>query len=69
MLELSILCFLAERSLHAYELRARISALMGHVRPISDGALYPALRRLQQAKLVEPRGQLRQGGPPATSSG
>lgn len=49
MLTLSILGFLAEEPLHAYELRARISGLSGHVRPVSDGALYPALNRLRAA--------------------
>lgn len=49
MLTLCILGFLAEEPLHAYELRARISGLTGHVRPVSDGALYPALNRLRAA--------------------
>lgn len=49
MLELSILGFLAEGPLHGYELKARISALSGHVRPVSDGALYPAITRLIKA--------------------
>ncbi|MDQ0602456.1 DNA-binding PadR family transcriptional regulator [Streptomyces canus] len=46
MLELSILGFLAEEPLHGYELKERIKALSGHVRPVSDGALYPAITRL-----------------------
>ncbi|MFG2781661.1 PadR family transcriptional regulator [Streptomyces prunicolor] len=46
MLELSILGFLAEQPLHGYELKERIKALSGHVRPVSDGALYPAITRL-----------------------
>ena len=49
MLELSILGFLAEQPLHGYELKERIKALSGHVRPVSDGALYPALTRLVTA--------------------
>ncbi|MFD4953144.1 PadR family transcriptional regulator [Streptomyces sp. NPDC058451] len=53
MLTLSILGFLAERPMHAYELRRRISDLIGHNRPVSDGALYPALNRLRQAGHVE----------------
>jgi DNA-binding PadR family transcriptional regulator len=52
MLALCILGFLAEDPLHAYELRARISGLSGHVRPVSDGALYPALNRLQKAGFI-----------------
>ncbi|MFD7301502.1 PadR family transcriptional regulator [Streptomyces pharetrae] len=49
MLELSILGFLAEQPLHGYELKERIKALSGHVRPVSDGALYPAITRLVAA--------------------
>ncbi|MET7474448.1 PadR family transcriptional regulator [Streptomyces sp. NPDC005648] len=49
MLELSILGFLAEQPLHGYELKERIKALSGHVRPVSDGALYPAITRLISA--------------------
>jgi DNA-binding PadR family transcriptional regulator len=52
MLTLSILGFLAEQPLHAYELRNRISGLSGHIRPVSDGALYPALDRLRRAGFV-----------------
>jgi DNA-binding PadR family transcriptional regulator len=49
VLELSILGFLAEQPLHGYELKERIKALSGHVRPVSDGALYPAITRLVAA--------------------
>ncbi|GAA3729603.1 PadR family transcriptional regulator [Streptomyces tremellae] len=52
MLTLSILGFLAEQPLHAYELRNRISGLSGNSRPVSDGALYPALDRLRRAGFV-----------------
>ncbi|MGW7368453.1 PadR family transcriptional regulator [Streptomyces sp. NPDC054841] len=54
MLELTILGFLNEQPLHGYELKERIRGLSGHVRPVSDGALYPALTRLVKAgKLAE----------------
>ncbi|MBL1106031.1 PadR family transcriptional regulator [Streptomyces sp. 5-8] len=53
MLELSILGFLAEEPLHGYELKERIKALSGHVRPVSDGALYPAINRLVAAGLLD----------------
>ncbi|NEB75908.1 PadR family transcriptional regulator [Streptomyces sp. SID14478] len=49
MLELPILGFLYEQPLHGYELKERIKALSGHVRPVSDGALYPAITRLRTA--------------------
>ncbi|MBB5916276.1 DNA-binding PadR family transcriptional regulator [Nocardia transvalensis] len=53
MLELSILGFLYEQPMHAYELRQRISGLSGHIRPVSDGALYPAVNRLRAAGFVD----------------
>lgn len=53
MLELSILGFLYEEPMHAYELRSRISGLSGHIRPVSDGALYPAVDRLRKAGFVD----------------
>ncbi|NGO76586.1 PadR family transcriptional regulator [Streptomyces sp. YC504] len=55
MLELTILGFLGERPLHGYELKARIQDLSGHVRPVSDGALYPALTRLVKAGKLDQR--------------
>lgn len=55
MLELSILGFLYEQPLHGYELKARTQSLNGHIRPVSDGALYPAITRLVRAGLVEQR--------------
>ncbi|MEV0227000.1 PadR family transcriptional regulator [Streptomyces sp. NPDC050704] len=62
MLELPILGFLREQPLHGYELRERIKALSGHVRPVSDGALYPAITRLVNA------GKLAQHTEPGTSA-
>ncbi|WP_173405622.1 MULTISPECIES: PadR family transcriptional regulator [Streptomycetaceae] len=52
MLELAILGFLYDASLHGYDLRRRITALTGHVRPISEGTLYPAIKRLEKAGLL-----------------
>lgn len=63
MLTLTILGFLAERPMHAYELRGHVSGLIGHSRPVSDGALYPAITRLVDAGQVERREQPGQGGP------
>ncbi|MFJ8754901.1 PadR family transcriptional regulator [Streptomyces sp. NPDC102441] len=63
MLTLSILGFLAERPMHAYELRQRLSDLIGHNRPVSDGALYPALTRLRQAGHVERQAEPGSGAP------
>ncbi|WP_329181153.1 PadR family transcriptional regulator [Streptomyces sp. NBC_01477] len=49
MLELSILGFLHETPLHGYELRKRVAALTGHVKPIAESTLYPAIKRLEKA--------------------
>jgi DNA-binding PadR family transcriptional regulator len=55
MLALAILGFLHDEPLHGYELKERIKSLTGHVRAVSDGALYPAINRLQTAGLLERR--------------
>ncbi|ACU70456.1 transcriptional regulator, PadR-like family [Catenulispora acidiphila DSM 44928] len=52
MLEFAILGFLFEARLHGYELRKRLAALTGHIRPIADGTLYPAIKRLVEGCLV-----------------
>ncbi|MFJ7910948.1 PadR family transcriptional regulator [Kitasatospora sp. NPDC096204] len=52
MLTLAILGFLYDQPLHGYELKSRITGLTGHVRPVSDGALYPAIARLEKAGLL-----------------
>ncbi|GAA2805523.1 PadR family transcriptional regulator [Streptomyces showdoensis] len=64
MLELTILGFLHERPLHGYELKERIQGLSGHVRPVSDGALYPAITRLTRNGLVESRTEPGAGAAP-----
>ncbi|MEU5663444.1 PadR family transcriptional regulator [Streptomyces longwoodensis] len=64
MLELSILGFLAEGPLHGYELKERIKALTGHVRPVSDGALYPAISRLVAAGRLDQRTEEGTGAAP-----
>lgn len=55
MLALAILGFLHDEPLHGYELKERIKSLTGHVRPVSDGALYPAISRLEAAGMLERR--------------
>jgi DNA-binding PadR family transcriptional regulator len=52
MLKLAILGLLQDRPLHGYELRRHLAALTGHVRPISDGTLYPAIKRLEAEGLL-----------------
>ncbi|WP_328313371.1 PadR family transcriptional regulator [Streptomyces sp. NBC_00442] len=64
MLELSILGFLYEEPLHGYELKERIKGLTGHIRPVSDGALYPAIARLVKAGALEQRTEPGSGAAP-----
>ncbi|MER5519247.1 MULTISPECIES: PadR family transcriptional regulator [unclassified Streptomyces] len=52
MLELAILGFLYDAPLHGYVLRKHIAALTGHVRPVAEGTLYPAIKRLEKAGLL-----------------
>jgi len=52
MLELAILGFLYDAPLHGYELRKRLTALAGHVRPVAESTLYPAIKRLEKAEFL-----------------
>ncbi|SDE50785.1 PadR family transcriptional regulator [Rhodococcus tukisamuensis] len=47
MLELAILGLLLESPMHGYELRKRLTGLLGAFRAFSYGSLYPTLRRMQ----------------------
>jgi DNA-binding PadR family transcriptional regulator len=49
MLEIAVLGLLNESPLHGYELRKRLSSLLGTFRAFSYGSLYPTLRRLSEA--------------------
>ncbi|MBB3038132.1 PadR family transcriptional regulator [Hoyosella altamirensis] len=53
MLELAILGLLQEAPMHGYELRKRLTGLLGPFRAFSYGSLYPALRRMQADGLIE----------------
>lgn len=48
MLELAILGLVSEQPLHGYELKKRLSELLGALWGVSYGSLYPALRRLEK---------------------
>ena len=52
MLELAILGLLLESPMHGYELRKRLTGLLGAFRAFSYGSLYPALRRMQADALI-----------------
>ncbi|GAC58808.1 putative PadR family transcriptional regulator [Gordonia hirsuta DSM 44140 = NBRC 16056] len=52
MLELAILGLLLESPMHGYELRKRLTGLLGAFRAFSYGSLYPTLRRMQADGLI-----------------
>jgi DNA-binding PadR family transcriptional regulator len=52
LLELAILGLLIESPMHGYELRKRLTGLLGAFRAFSYGSLYPALRRMQADALI-----------------
>jgi len=49
VLEIAVLGLLNESPMHGYELRKRLSTLLGAFRAFSYGSLYPTLRRLSEA--------------------
>jgi DNA-binding PadR family transcriptional regulator len=49
VLEIAVLGLLNESPMHGYELRKRLSSLLGTFRAFSYGSLYPTLRRLSEA--------------------
>jgi DNA-binding PadR family transcriptional regulator len=52
-LELAILGLLKEQDLHGYELKKRLSDMLGLASGVSFGSLYPALGRLEMAGAVK----------------
>ena len=52
MLEFAILGLLQQSPMHGYELRKQLAAVLGGLRSISFGSLYPALKRLREAGYV-----------------
>jgi DNA-binding PadR family transcriptional regulator len=48
-LELAVLGLLTESPLHGYELRKRLTAVLGWGRVLSYGSLYPALKKMLRA--------------------
>lgn len=68
MLELAVLGLLHESSMHGYELRKRLTTMLGAFRAaISYGTLYPTLRRLREAGwITEDAPDPAQPAPPLT---
>lgn len=52
MLEMAVLGLLLESPMHGYELRKRLTGLLGAFRAFSYGSLYPTLRRMQADGLI-----------------
>ncbi|MGQ0719368.1 MAG: PadR family transcriptional regulator [Pseudonocardiales bacterium] len=52
MLELAVLGVLHDDPMHGYELRKRLTDLLGAFRACSFGSLYPTLRRLQRCGFI-----------------
>jgi len=53
LLDLAILGLLKERPMHGYELKKRLSYMLGHFWTVSYGSLYPALKRLEKTGTIE----------------
>ena len=52
-LEFALLGLLSQAPLHGYELRKRIQTIFGPFRALSFSVLYPQLRRMMEAGLIE----------------
>ena len=52
-LEFALLGLLSQAPLHGYELRKRIGTIFGPFRALSFSVLYPQLRRMMEAGLIE----------------
>lgn len=72
MIDLAILGLLTDQELHGYELKKRLSEVLGVRSGVSFGSLYPALARLEKAgavKAVEANENTRQAVPLTGSLG
>ncbi|MEO8889189.1 MAG: PadR family transcriptional regulator [Jatrophihabitantaceae bacterium] len=68
MLEIAVLGLLNESPMHGYELRKRLSTLLGTFRAFSYGSLYPTLRRLSEAGWISEEEPIAQEVPSAARS-
>jgi DNA-binding PadR family transcriptional regulator len=62
--ELAVLGLLHESPMHGYELRKRVSALLGWGRVLSYGSLYPTLKQMRRAGWITE--DVQASDPPAT---
>ena len=63
VLELAVLGLLQESPLHGYELRKRLSTVLGSLRAFSYGSLYPCLKQLLAAGFIAEDASGDPGGP------
>jgi DNA-binding PadR family transcriptional regulator len=54
-IELAVLGLLHESPMHGYELRKRLNLMLGWGRVLSYGSLYPTLKKMLRAQLIEER--------------
>ena len=71
VLEFAILGLLHQSPMHGYELRKQLAQVLGGLRSISYGSLYPALKRMHAAGLIatdepDPHALLPADAPPLT---
>ncbi|GAB3580563.1 helix-turn-helix transcriptional regulator [Calidifontibacter terrae] len=62
ILELAVLGLLQEQPMHGYELRKRLSGVLGAFRAVSFGSLYPCLRNLTARGWITEHAQPTAGG-------
>ncbi len=62
-MELAILGLLQDSPLHGYELRKRLTSMLGTFTAVSFGALYPALQKLTDAGFIAEEQQRNAAGP------
>jgi DNA-binding PadR family transcriptional regulator len=63
VLELAVLGLLHESPLHGYELNKRLKAVLGPLRAISYGSLYPCLSELQRSGFITTDASASETGP------
>jgi DNA-binding PadR family transcriptional regulator len=63
VLDLAVLGLLHESPLHGYELSKRLKAVLGPLRAISYGSLYPCLSELQRAGYITTDASASESGP------
>ena len=69
VLELAVLGLLQDSPLHGYELRKRLSTVLGSLRAFSYGSLYPCLKQLLAAGLIVEDTSAAPGSTDAPASG